>query len=309
MNPGASDAGGCEARMQEGEWTSLHIFIHDFARIDAFLREGLATLPAPVLRQSFFVRYWYGAPHVRLRFRGSQWRPMVESRLHEYLRAHPFVSTLDPGIYYVAYANHLATEVPSTQQPAWYENGSIHEIPYVREVDRYGGQQGVRLAEKYFVWDSGAMLNLIGTERASTIEKIMLGYCLAHRAVLRELKLDLDHDATISALLPDVVERNVIADKAREKISAQVPTLHALWRAWHAGQYFARYLLPLRQRLHALGTELIGREVVGVPAIFSSLLHMSFNRAGIPPIAEATIRWWAASLEGFAPRRQEPGQP
>lgn len=282
-----------------GGWISLHIFIHDFARLNAFVRAALCSLPSEVSAQSFFIRYWYGGPHIRLRFRPLECRAGVEAHLREYLDANAFSSSLDPVEYYRAYARHLETEVPQhAATPDWFENGSIQAIPYVPEIDRYGGPNGMPLVENYFVKDSGAVLRMLADEADRELEKILFAYCVTHAAVLREWNLELDHGPATVALWPGARQLPNLAGAMREQ--ARTPALRSAYERAQAAELFPRYQLPLRARLRELVVRLRERGVREIPQIISSLLHMSFNRTGIPPAREIIVRWLAAQCAAQA---------
>ena len=106
---------------------------------DGLLGEVVAPLAA--LHQEvapdepwFFIRYGDPEHHVRVRFRGGRdERRALDERMSALLR--PFVET-----------------------------GSVHRVSldtYVREVERYGGDLGIELAEAWFRADSAAALRLI----------------------------------------------------------------------------------------------------------------------------------------------------
>ena len=93
----------------------------------------------------FFIRYSDPEPHVRARFRGG---PQALSTLDDRAAAlaRPFV-----------------------------ENGSIQRVlvdTYVREIERYGGDRGITLAETWFHHDSAAVLRLVEHVRAAEDENL-----------------------------------------------------------------------------------------------------------------------------------------
>ena len=82
----------------------------------------------------FFIRYSDPEPHLRLRFRAG----------HEAQRA-------------------LQEKAQSLAGPA-IESGVVHRLSldtYVREVERYGGERGIELAEEWFRYDSLAALRIV----------------------------------------------------------------------------------------------------------------------------------------------------
>ena len=103
-------------------WLSFHIY--PLETPDVFLARGLR----PFLEQhiwptnnsrAFFIRYEdEKGPHIRLRIRGT---------------ADWIDQTLRPALY------------------DWFKDrGDLEELPYEPETDRFGGEQGIRVAEEFF---------------------------------------------------------------------------------------------------------------------------------------------------------------
>lgn len=274
----------------EAPWTSLHVFIHDFARLDAFLCDCLAGMPAAFLADCFFVRYWLGGPHVRIRFRAADAAAALEMRVRDYLDRNAFASELEPDSYYWRFASQLHTE----PRRYWHGNGELHYIPYQPEVARYGGAAGLALCERYFVDDSNATLALLRS--GADVEKVLFGCCLVH------------YDVLVAAGLFDDYLRDCHGIAARADVGAALRTQvgAALERAWPgllaagaryaAGDYHPVPLAAYGKGLRDICAALAAAGVAGLPAIAHSLLHMSFNRAGITPFRENTIRLFALAL-------------
>ncbi|MCK9193003.1 MAG: thiopeptide-type bacteriocin biosynthesis protein [Nevskia sp.] len=281
-----SDAEGC--------WQALHIFIHDFAKFDAFLTECIGSLPKALLQQSFFVRYWYGGPHVRFRFRGKKWLPVVEAAVQKYLADHRFESTLVPEQYYLAYGQALEAEFGAGAERPWHSNGTVLSMPYEPELERYGGAEAMPAVEAQFVFDSLMMLKVVEQLPPVTRERLLFGCCLVCADVLRTKPHRYDSARIVKVLLPDDISGKRLVQHAEEKLEEQARAIEAVRRQWHHGNYFPDWLGPYESELSRLGIELAAAGVKDIGAIFSSLLHMSFNRAGIRPSREATIRYVAA---------------
>ncbi|GGY98857.1 thiopeptide-type bacteriocin biosynthesis protein [Pseudoduganella plicata] len=273
-------------------WTSLHVFIHDFARLDGFLCDCLASAPPDLLAESFFIRYWLGGPHVRIRFRDAAAAPVLAAHVRDYLDRNPFHSALEPDSYYQQFASQLHTE----PERYWHGNGELRYIAYAPEVARYGGLTGLALCERFFVDDSNATLALLRRHTPAEMEKILFGCCLVQYEVLAQAGL-------FERYLRDC---HGIADRADLDGALQVRAGTALARAWpgllaagarHAtGAYYPATLAQYRNRLARISGALADAGIAGVPGILHALLHMSFNRAGIVPFRENTIRLFALAL-------------
>lgn len=103
----------------------------------------------------FFIRYWERGPHIRLRFKGNaetlekKVKPQLDSYFPEYFREHP--TQRDTPEY--------IEKLPPEQQ--WFPNDSVQYIDYEPEIDRYGGPNGIHIAERQFEASSRAVFAVI----------------------------------------------------------------------------------------------------------------------------------------------------
>ena len=56
----------------ENEWTAYHVFIWDYSVLDDFINNLYEKLSPSQQNNIFFIRYWEGSPHVRIRFRNIE---------------------------------------------------------------------------------------------------------------------------------------------------------------------------------------------------------------------------------------------
>jgi thiopeptide-type bacteriocin biosynthesis protein len=123
------------------DWLGVKIYTGT-AGVDEVLREVVAPVVAAAdgaqaLQRWFFVRYIDSAWHLRVRFHGAPEALLGEVRRH-------LLAALEPL--------HAA--------------GRVHRVEldtYDREVDRYGGSEGLLLAERIFHADSEAVLGIVDT--------------------------------------------------------------------------------------------------------------------------------------------------
>ena len=123
-------------------WISAHIFHNQpFEKVLVnLIHPILETLTNKKLSQQFFfIRYWEGGPHIRLRV-----KPTHEN-YHEEIKI--IINTLSK--------NYFETE----------NTGDVKyniEFPaYTQELERYGGTAAIAIAEKHFGSSSGAVLHLL----------------------------------------------------------------------------------------------------------------------------------------------------
>lgn len=172
-------------------WASVHAFHH--GDLDRLLVDGVRPLLAELggeglVERSFFLRYWDGGPHVRLRLRPASTVDVDEierralAALRRYLAEHPAPDS-DAITEYDRYAPTLAAREGVTEflrRPL--PNNSVHVIPYRPETDRYGDGESLAAAERHFAESSRIALGLIaaganrGQRHTTALCAIMLGW-------------------------------------------------------------------------------------------------------------------------------------
>jgi thiopeptide-type bacteriocin biosynthesis protein len=168
---------------EESSWLAVHLFFNHpgiyTGECDAVVME--VALPFVQRCQAegwidghFFIRYSEHGPHVRLRLHGKT--EVLEGTVWPALQAHvraayPEVSFEKPDV--PAYGP--PPEVPEGE-PLRVTHAA--RIDYEPETERYGGEQGVRVAERFFEISSEAVYALLPrtsrTERSSRLGKGLL---------------------------------------------------------------------------------------------------------------------------------------
>jgi thiopeptide-type bacteriocin biosynthesis protein len=276
------------------EWLYVKLYSAT-ATADAVLRE----LVGPLVRQTlgsghvdrwFFIRYHDPDPHLRLRFQGAP--ESLERHVWPALRA---------------------------AAAAWLDDGRIRRLAldtYEREIERYGGQDGIELAERLFHADSEAVLEIV--ERldpgdAGLDERWRLTFCGMH-LLLEDLGIDLHARA---ALLQEIRAASATEQRFDHNLERRVgdafrrerARLEALLHASPAGDdALAPGLLALGRRSRRLRTVVAAlreREAAGLlsaprRALAVSFLHMHANR-----LLRSAQREQEAVLHDFLARHYE----
>ncbi len=108
-----------------------------------------------LIDQFFFIRYWEQGPHIRLRLKskdlesGQELKRLIQTHFGTYFNKNP--SSRDEPDW--------LKELPENKK--WYENNSIQYIPYMPEVERYGGLEAMGIAENQFQFSSNAILKIL----------------------------------------------------------------------------------------------------------------------------------------------------
>lgn len=150
-------------------WVSAHLFSQ--GNLDRVLTDLVAPLLDELRERwwadrGFFLRYWDGGPHIRLRVLPScqeaaaAVRGLIEQRATAYFAHSPAPEVLSQEEYL-----HSAREIGAWEgvRPTerMYANNSVHFLPYVPEHHRYGQGATLELVEEHFSTSSELALDLL----------------------------------------------------------------------------------------------------------------------------------------------------
>lgn len=200
--------------MGDGEWTSLHVFYS--ADPDPLIVETFRPLVARLREDGliegwFFVKYWKGGPHLRLRLKpvSAEVREEVTTRavdaIQEFLTRRPalfdvYTDAESRGrIYKKMYVAEYGEESWNQEYGAdgrmpFEPNNSIAVVPYEPEYDRYGGEVGIEIAEWHFEQASDLTSHLLAVSNTH-VRPVLLG--LATQLMLMSAYTFLDEDAAV----------------------------------------------------------------------------------------------------------------
>lgn len=263
-------------------WTSLHCFLHwTGEQNDAFLTRAAGPLlnrlrADGLLEDWFFIRYGEGGPHVRIRAR----------------------AVTDPE----GLRRSLASLIGGTDLPpgeGWTPHGTVAEIAYEPETERYGGSEAIEVAEEVFCRSSEIVLEALSGSAASRMNTALplmyataLGLGLDERAGaawLRRHAASWRLAAGTPTLPPGVplARAEAMLDRQRERLLAVLAATRTLVREGEgpAARWAGTVTLAdaeLAERGVAPGRRL---------AVWASQLHMLCNRLGVQPDEERALCW------------------
>lgn len=258
----------CRTFAPGSEWTYLKLYTGS-ASADSLLREVIAPLADDLISSGaadrwFFLRYSDPRFHLRVRFHGDD-PTILESVTQVAARA------LEVGL---AQDAQLGT--------------------YQREIERYGGPDGILVAERLFHADSDAVVALLGMfepgERGLE-ERWQIG-ALGSDALMRDLGLDAQARAAFARRMHAVLEhqfradarlRRAIAERVRAKRDAVEALLAAASDGDHPLAPGVDVLARRSERIERLAAahatlRAAGRLDLPLDALATSYVHMWLNR-------------------------------
>ncbi|MEV4400213.1 lantibiotic dehydratase C-terminal domain-containing protein [Nonomuraea sp. NPDC049607] len=152
-------------------WISLHAFHQGgtdrliVQAVGGLVRELAAD---GLLTGYFFLRYWEGGPHLRLRLLPSARPQEVAERataaLERHLAAHPSPASWDPGRYAATAERYARVEHLLHYDRRVRVRDDVEAIAYRPEYGTYGGPEAVEAAERHFHDSSRIALALLEGE-------------------------------------------------------------------------------------------------------------------------------------------------
>jgi hypothetical protein len=230
--------------MQERHWISAHLFYHDdltnvlLGWVQPLVEELCSR---QLLASSFFIRYWQGGPHVRLRLlpmagvSDEKIKACIEEQTHIFLRQTPSVLKVNVQ-QYKEVATHLSyLEYGETGDTALYPNNSLRYIPYVPEYEEYGGEEAMPMVEQQFAVSSELVLAALHHQDSVLRQKTTQGLASLFLAMSIEVS-DLEQLACMAEEYYQAWERIPAPVQDRftvlfvQQYQQQRPKIHALLR-------------------------------------------------------------------------------
>jgi lantibiotic biosynthesis dehydratase-like protein len=142
-------------------WTSLHVFHR--GGTDRLIVDAVGPLVrSPEIDRFFFLRYWEGGPHLRLRIRQGVVEERARAVLEEYLAAHPSTGVWDPGQYARAAGGLARAEGLEHYDRRLRLGDGVESIPYLPETEVFGGPEATDAVERHFTDSSRIALAVLG---------------------------------------------------------------------------------------------------------------------------------------------------
>jgi thiopeptide-type bacteriocin biosynthesis protein len=298
------------------EWWAVHIFLFDPQASESCLVDDVMPAVRDLVAQGkasdwFFIRYWEGGPHLRLRLaniiHGDRKRFLEALQLKVEARMSENAMTRDE--YYAQHS--FDGESVDVDALPWYGDGQIVEIAYEPETVRYGGPQALLLSEGLFSVSSELAVQIVGATRSHFEKRLAAAFVLMLAAASIAGRdavgiLTFCHNyGTMWARYSE--QTKAVADSPPPKPSpGHVAAVASLVAGRGLSSAFAQHwyesLLRLRDGLEQLGREgalvsPIDGTVADTPerieyaivAILWSQVHMLNNRLAVMPTQEVLV--------------------
>lgn len=159
--------------MSERSWVSAHLFYHadQDAVIVGVIKPAVERLrSAGIAEGFFFLRYWEGGPHVRLRVLTSspdEARAIIEETAATFYTTSPSTSTMSQQDYDENAANLAALEEMADYDRKLHPDNSVAFIDYVPETEVFGKGASLEAVERQLMATSALAVALIARGRTA----------------------------------------------------------------------------------------------------------------------------------------------
>ncbi|MGH4023796.1 MAG: thiopeptide-type bacteriocin biosynthesis protein [Pseudonocardiaceae bacterium] len=306
--PAVPPAGAALGATVETDWLAAHLF-HQ-GDIDRMLVGLVAPLEHELTAERlidgwFFLRYWEGGNHVRLRLLvpdGSardRVRELVTARGEEYFRRNPSPELLHPEQYRRIAADLAGAENLSGYATELYPNDSVVFLPYRREHDRYGYGTAMEAVERHFMDSSRIALDLLtrrltAQQRDSVCFSLMLLAWFGGEPDLGRLRewRDLLHTSWADRFELLGGAGGVVQDEFAELFARRRERLVGLSRKLRAFSCSEQTDTPLAAWARSIARLCAARYAPALP-VLDICVHLLCNRLGISPPGEVYLRYLA----------------
>ncbi|MFZ7741516.1 thiopeptide-type bacteriocin biosynthesis protein [Bacillus velezensis] len=295
-------------------WTSIHIFLHDKDSYDHFIQVDFFPFVESLKKSSlidkwFFIRYWEGGPHIRLRLLNlkcnkNKIRNDLKKIVSEY-KKFKGIPQLTAEEYY---KNHKfdGKKLDYKILP-FYTNHSVELIDYKPEYRRYGGAKAIHISENLFHHSSEMVSKIISGKlefNKLLIIAIDLMYITAKSLGIQNIqtffsvyaefwKTYIDNLKQFNELIIVLKQKqgNYIKNRIELCDTDSLENISGIYASWQ--QQLRISYNELLQMDADLISPISGNNVDGdiaqqeaIHSIAISIIHMTNNRLGITPSFE-----------------------
>ncbi|WP_349584917.1 lantibiotic dehydratase C-terminal domain-containing protein [Leuconostoc citreum] len=278
-------------RFIENKWISFHIFIWEEDVYDELISDIARSFYDNNINNFFFIRYWEGGPHLRIRVWGDSEEFEHEVYLFLFncvskiIREHPYMGEvkIDKNTFYEETFTD-GIEFKDYDKLPWYSNFSIALIPYIRELERYGGIEYIGYSEQAFTYSSKLAVNIINQTQNTTSKSLVFYFVVLNlvQFLFRSNDRMLGFCEFSEKAWMTLIPVNLEFEFQFRKVINGTPFASDSIVAIDGFKDFEYILLGIKNSLNDEN-----KYVLAMSIIYSQL-HMLANRLGVPIVVELT---------------------
>lgn len=278
------------------KWISLHIFHHDMSNYDELIvtlyKEMMELESRNEVNKWFFIRYWEGGPHLRLRMLTVNEELLVQKvreKVHVFWETSKQKDALTKEQYY---SDHkFDGQAISFEKLPWFGDRTIHNIPYVQEIERYGGKAVMQNSETMFHSSSKLVSFILHKLKLDPAKRFIVGLVLTRLLIEQLLEFDdMEDNIQFAAFYKEYWESFVEGNETDELLQlfkANENSITKFYSMLKGNPIVTENLLNMKKELQIVRDTV--EDELYIHRIVASHIHMTNNRLGVSPFIEYYI--------------------
>ena len=164
--------------MKDMNWKSLYIYCHSLDAQELLMLALESTLNK-MTDKWFFIKYWRGGPHLRLRYLDSriEIKDEIENVVTSFFEENK-VHNIGRDEYYKNIS--FDGEEEDEEVLPWFESGTWFYEDYIPETERYGDGKLLEISENIFYYSSQLALEIFKNVRGINKRMVISSYIMYH---------------------------------------------------------------------------------------------------------------------------------
>lgn len=273
------------------KWKSYHIFYFDPLLQEKLICKFIGPLMNDYLisgkiEKWFYIRYWEGGPHIRLRFIGNEnIEKEIFENLEKYIYENKSKILLKKEEYY---ENHTFDgEKLNINELPWYGDNKIIKMNYVREYERYGGKSTIILCENFFMSSSKVSVKVIDFTQNDLKKRISISINLI-MILLKQLDINMFYFFENYKNIWDNYFQNEESESSYIKKINLKKRIENLEKNMTENNFYLEWVNLIIKDIEPIKNN-YKSDINKFYRIVISLIHMLNNRLGIVPEMERQI--------------------
>ena len=168
-------------RTNKNIWSAFHVFLSGSLELEQFINSWLGPKAKELItlgfaEKWFFMRYWDGGPHIRVRFLNLKDETSVFSEIQKAAKNYLTKNPISAEQYY---SEHKFDGEPvDVEKLHWHEDGTVVMYDYEPEIQRYGGEFGIYVNEALFNTSSDLAIAIIKQTEGNIDKRLQVSLVL-----------------------------------------------------------------------------------------------------------------------------------